>query len=254
MKEKLKAMRLWEIDLSRGFLVILMVVFHFAFDFVNFQIIKIDLYSGFWWLFPRFIAASFIFVSGLSLTLSYNRVKKNLSYKQMVKKYIIRGASILGLGLIITFVTYIIYLKTPERAVIFGILHLIGFSVIAGFFLVKFRMINLFLGFLVLCLGIYLNPLRFNFYWLAWLGFWPESFYPVDYEPVLPWFSFFLFGLFTGNLIYKDGKRIFNLPDLSRFKPVRLITFLGRNSLIFYLAHRPIVMGSVYLLALALNK
>jgi len=68
--------RFYEIDLLRGAAIVMMIAFHFFYDLKFFGIHNLGENSAFWWLFPRTIASTFIFLVGISLTLSYSRVKK----------------------------------------------------------------------------------------------------------------------------------------------------------------------------------
>jgi uncharacterized membrane protein len=150
-----------------------------------------------------------------------------------------------GYGMMITIVTFVLF---PEAFVVFGILHFIGMSIILGQFFLKFNKVNLLLGLLIIFLGFYLQNFRFDFPWLVWLGFIPQSFYTFDYFPVLPWFGVTLLGIYFGNLLYKNGKRGFKIKDLSDSLITKFLTFLGRNSLAIYLIHQPILILSLLIL------
>ena len=187
---------------------------------------------------PGAAAAVFIFLVGLSLTISYSRVKK-WEKKKIYKKYFSRGLKIFGYGILITVITLLTF---PEAVIIFGILHLIGVSIILGQFFLNFKNLNLFLGILIIVLGVYLQNFSFDFPWFLWLGFTLKNFYTFDYFPVLPWFGITLLGIFFGNLLYENGKRRFKIKDISNLSVVRFLTFLGRKSLIIYLVHQPLLI------------
>jgi len=65
--------RFWEVDLLRGIAVLLMVLYHFAFDLNYFGLVGIDVNSGHISLLAHLIVALFLLLVGLSLTLSYSR-------------------------------------------------------------------------------------------------------------------------------------------------------------------------------------
>ena len=240
-----------EVDAARGVAIIAMIVFHTFYTLEFLQLLGVEIHGGFWWYFARFIAASFLGLVGISLTLSYNKVKDRLDFSGLLVKFGLRSLLILGMGFIITAVTWI---GLPHnRMVLFGILHLIGVSVFMGFFLVRFTWANLAVFAVVLSGGIVLGEYRFDFPWLLWLGFRPMNYYPVDYLPLLPWFSFVALGIFTGNILYRDGKRRFPLPDLSKALPVRILEFIGRHSLVIYLFHIPVIYGILFLIKTLLN-
>jgi uncharacterized membrane protein len=229
--------RLWEIDSLRGIAILLMVVSNFVTDAAYFGVFEVNAYSGFWLYFARVVVSMFILLAGVSLTLSYSRVKgRKLS--EIHKKYFLRGAKIFGLGMLITLVTWI-FLR--QDFVLFGVLHLIGLSIILGHFLLRKRYLNLILGISFILAGILLQAFAFGFPWLVWLGFRPENYHSVDYVPVLPWFGLFLIGMFLGSSLYPEGKRSFGLPDLSKNRLLAPLHFLGRNSLLIYFIHQPIL-------------
>ena len=238
-----KPVRLWEIDSLRGIAIILMVISNLATDIAFFGIFQLDAYGGFWLYFARLVVSMFILLAGISLTLSYSRVKRRKP-GEIHKKYLLRGGKIFSLGLLITLVTWI-FLR--QDFILFGILHLIGFSIIFGQFLVKRSRLSLFLGASFILAGLLLQSFAFSFPWLVWLGFRPENYYTVDYVPVLPWFGLFLVGMFLGNTFYPKGKRRFHLRN-SESGLLSPLQFLGRNSLKIYLIHQPILIAALWLL------
>jgi uncharacterized membrane protein len=84
--------------------------------------------------------------------------------------------------------------------------------------------------------------------WLLWLGIRQMGRYMVDYYPLLPWFGVALLGVFFGLTLYPGGRPRFELADLSPKFPLPALTFLGRNSLVIYLVHQPIILGALILL------
>jgi uncharacterized membrane protein len=236
----MKKQRFWEIDTLRGFAIINMIIFNYSFALSYLGILNLNLGLS----YAMAIASTFIFISGISMTLSYNRNSKNFH-----KRFILRGLKIFGWGLIITIITFLAF---PEAFVVFGILHFIGVSIILGQFFLKFKKLNLLLGLLILILGFYLQTFRFDFPWLLWLGFFPTNFYTFDYFPILPWFGVTLLGIFFGNRLYKKGRRCFKIKDLSNFSVVKLLTFLGRKSLLIYLLHQPVLILILLLLGFRL--
>ncbi|MDD5416937.1 MAG: heparan-alpha-glucosaminide N-acetyltransferase [Candidatus Aenigmarchaeota archaeon] len=235
-------MRFWEVDFARGTAVILMVLFNWSFALKYLNILSITDSWIFWEIFPRFIASMFIFIVGVSLVLSYNYTANfHLSYKKNIK----RGLKIFGLGLLITLVTW---LFIPQDFIFFGILHLIGFSVIFATPFLKFKKINLYLSLITIIAGVLLSRFSFNFSWLSWLGFIPKVFSTLDYFPVLPWFGFVLLGIYFGNTLYKHNKRKFKIQDYSNARFVKFVNFLGKNSLTIYLLHQPLLILILFIL------
>lgn len=232
-----KTARLWEVDALRGYAIVEMVFFHFMWDLNFFGIFQGQMLVGPWQWFARSIATLFIFTMGLSLTLSYNRARQKPGFP----KYLVRGAKIFGWGLVITVVTYFFI---GRGFVIFGILHLIGLSIIVAYpFLKLNRWMSLGAGLLVILAGIYVDGLRSESPWLIWLGVKQVGRYMVDYYPMLPWFGVSLLGLFVGHTLYPDGQRHFAVPHWGGHSLAQGLQFLGRHSLLIYLVHQPILVG-----------
>ena len=240
--------RFWEVDSLRGLAIVMMVVFHFIFDLNYFGIYSFDIHSGFLWWFARITASMFIFLVGVSLSLSYARttiLNRNINEKKLFLKYLKRGLKIFSYGLLITAATYIFI---GDGFIVFGILHFIGMAIILEYVFIKRKYTNLFLGLAFIAAGIFLMNFRFNFYGLLWLGFTPNNFYTVDYFPLLPWLGIVSFGIFVGNTLYEKYVRQFKLPDLSSNLIVKISSFLGKHSLLIYLIHQPIIILLLFLL------
>jgi uncharacterized membrane protein len=241
--------RFWEIDSLRGTAILMMVIFHLIFDLYYFGIYNFNIHSGFLWWFARITAFIFIFLVGVSLSLSYSRtilLNNYGSQKNLFFKYLKRGLKILGYGLIITAMTWIFI---GEGFIIFGILHLIGIAIILEYPFLKCKYVNLFLGIIFIVAGIYLMSFRFDFYGLLWLGFTPYNFYTIDYFPLLPWLGVVSLGIFLGNTLYEDYTRHFKMPDFSKYSLVKVSGFLGRHSLLIYIIHQPILIILLLILA-----
>lgn len=236
--------RFWEIDFLRGIAIFMMIIFHFLYDLNYFNILNLSLYSGYFLIYVYLVGIMFFLLVGISLSLSYSKVKETLTKNKLIFKYLIRGFKIFILGLIITIITF---LFLEKGFVVFGVLHCIGISIILSYPFLKFRNLNLVFGLILIFIGIILKFFTFDYYWLVWLGFRPEMFYTIDYYPFLPWFGVILIGIFLGNTIYYKHNRRFNLLDLSRNKFVEIFTFLGKNSLIIYFIHQPIILSILYL-------
>lgn len=228
--------RFWEIDALRGFAIINMIIFNYSFALSYLGIISLDLGIE----YAVAIASTFIFLSGISMTLMKNRT---------FKRFLARGLSIFSWGLLITLVTFFAF---PEAFIVFGILHFIGISIILGYFFLKFENLNLVLGGLLFIFGLYIQNFRLSFPWLLWLGLTPQGFYTFDYFPLLPWFGVTLVGIYFGNVYYRNRKRSFDIKDRSNNPIVRLLSFLGRNSLKIYLLHQPLLIIILLLLGFKL--
>jgi len=152
--------RFWEIDTLRGVAIITMILFHLMWDLWFFRILpNVVLHTGFWKYVQRFTAISFLFLVGVSLTISYNQAVRQKGDAQ---------------GL---------FTKFAKR----GVLHLIGVAIIITYPLITYRWVNFALWLLLYTLGGFIQSIRVDWIWLVWLGFRPEVYTPVDYFPLIPW-------------------------------------------------------------------
>lgn len=227
-----------EIDFTRGTALVMMLASNFVTDIQYFA--NYTQFSTFWWWFARITAFMFIFLVGISLNISYNRARKE--GKAKFSKYLKRGLFIFGLGLLITAVTYF---TIPEAYVRFGVLHLIGLSIILAYPFLRWKKeISLWLGLSLIVMGLLLSSMAVNTSAFLLIGLTPAGFASVDYFPLLPWFGVVLCGLYFSKLWYAKGERKFKLPhEISKSNPV---CFLGRNTLWIYLIHQPIFIAILH--------
>jgi len=229
--------RFWEIDLLRTIAITMMVTFHVLYLLNYFDIIRIDVHYGLWWWFARLAAGTFIFLAGISLTISHSRGKR-------ISSFMLRGLKIFAWGMAITLTTWLVARTAYVR---FGILHFFGIAFMLGPFFLGFRFINLIAGIALLAIGVYLRGMSFNFSWLLWLGFMPYGFRTIDYFPLLPWFGLFLMGMFCSEMLYPQGNRRFNIPEFNN--PVlSVLTLPGRHPFVIYIAQWPILIGAIFAL------
>ncbi len=236
-------MRFWEIDLLRGIAIVSMISFHVFFDLKYLGLLVWGSQLS-WWLAPRLIAGTFIFLVGVSLSLSYSRVRKRPG-KEVAKKYVLRGLKIFSCGLAITAVTWFL---VPRGFIFFGILHFIGLAVILAYPFLRWPRYNFILGLAAIFTGWFVSLQLFPFPYLIWLGFVYPGAYSLDYFPVFPWLGLALLGIYYGNLLYPGGKRSFFLKDLKN-PATDFLGILGRNSLLIYLVHQPIILGIILALS-----
>ncbi|HSL00311.1 MAG TPA: heparan-alpha-glucosaminide N-acetyltransferase [Rubrobacteraceae bacterium] len=234
----MKSGRFWEVDAARGIAILMMVVYHLAYDLDTFGGYPIESTSGLWAWFADATASAFLFLVGVSLAISYGRATSSGERRNLFGKYLLRGLRILGYALVLTGVSLILGMGV----IAFGILHVIAISIILAYPLLGFRWLNLALGLAVVAAGALMMAAdaSSDVPWLLPLGVVPENLAMPDYRPLLPWFGVVLFGLFAGNLVYGAGKRP-PVPQ-SAPSPARPLVPMGENSLLIYLIHQPILI------------
>ena len=232
---------LW-IDVIRGISILAMVTFHFAFDLMYFGFAKPDLiYQPDWRLFERMIAFSFLFIAGLSLSITHTAW---INWKSFFRRYGVTAIC----AVLISIVTYILFNNDMIR---FGILHAISVSGLVGLLLLKLNSRSLFLlAVSMFILNLFLpQPLEGGYFW-QWLIYTTETPNSLDYRPIIPWITPFILGMASYQLFKKWG--LLETNDIITYKELSILSWLGRNSLIIYLIHQPILFVG-FLLFLQLN-
>ena len=247
------AKRILILDEIRGFAILCMIVHHMFYD-VGF-VLGLDWgYRVFDFLchFQPLFWAAFIITSGICSHLSRNPIK--------------RGFIVLGAGIIVSFVTAIIMpaIGITGAEIYFGILSCLGCSmIIAGGLMPLLNKGNDKIGLLVvaflffatykisdksLLFGLVRIPdalYQSNIF--SPFGFYNSSFQSADYFPLIPWLFMFLFGAIFGKYAKEEKFSAFAYNSHSK-----VLQFVGKNSLWFYLAHQPALYGIMYLIKLFL--
>ncbi len=236
--------RYWLVDVLRGIAIVTMVFYHFTWDLNYFGKVHLNMLSGFWHYFAYSIATTFIFVMGVSLTLSYHRTLSKTGETRQFKKFALRGLRIYGWGMLITLVTLI---AIGDGFVIFGILHVIGASIIIAYPFLRHKWLSLAGGIIFILIGAIVKGIVIHSPWLLWAGVGEYGRYMVDYYPVFPWTGIALIGIFAGHVFYPNGEANFKLPDFSRVPPFSWLIYLGKHSLTIYLLHQPLLFGGLVL-------
>ena len=235
------------LDAYRGLTILSMIGYHLSYDvFVLYGRYPEWLSNPFGYLWQQSICISFILICGLCASFSRNLLK--------------RGIMLNLFGLIITAVTVIV---SPSAAIYFGVLNLLGCSLLL---LIPMRKIVnernwLFMGFISITLFILFRHVTKGYLgfgehivclipsslyqtkWLVPFGFPYAGFYSSDYFPILPWFFLFL----TGYCLSFYLKKAEWLQKILEPK-VPILSWLGRQSLLVYMLHQPVLMGICILL------
>lgn len=231
------------LDAIKGFLVLAMVTYHAFYIAVMFSFSNIELYTGFWWIFPRVIAAGFVLVSGWNLAAKRARgATLNVFAKRAGMLALIALGISAATGPVL-----------DKGFVFFGVIHLLALSSLVAYPLLGRPILALLTGVAFLALGIALGRLRFDFVWLAWLGLRPANLHPADYLPLAPWLAFIAFGAAFRDLVFRyflqettrkkaklvrKKKLLLDIPPPLIF---RILAAGGRHSLKIYLAHLPLL-------------
>ncbi len=236
-----------ELDLLRTLAVLMMIVFHGAYDLHAFYGWNIDPFSGGWLVLQKSTASLFLLLVGAGFAISWDRARSQSQgdlriapgISNRYHKYMKRGLGLIAIGMAISLVTYVI---DPETYIRFGVLHLIGTGILLLPLFSRLREWNIAAGVLMLMIP---TARVFGISILIPFGFPPVGFSSVDYFPLLPWFGAMLIGYGIGYSLYVRHKRPFSFTLPSS---LRWMTWPGRKALWIYLVHQPILMAILWLI------
>lgn len=229
------------LDALRGITLLSMIIYHGMFDLVELYGVRV---SWFWktpgYVWQQSICWTFILLSGFCWRLGRQPIK--------------RGLIISVAGIVITTVTC---LFMPSERILFGILTFTGAAMLAVAPLTRgLDRLPAWAGFAGSGLLFFLTRNINEGYWgfesvimgkvperlyrgllMTFLGFPKTGFFSGDYFSFFPWFFLYLSGYFLyGLLMHRESvKRILRVRC-----PV--LEWLGRNSLILYMLHQPVLM------------
>lgn len=214
--------RIHRLDELRGFCVLMMILYHFAFNLVTMGILPSSLIGTQWVQLLRVIFAGiFVLIAGICCLFSRHNLK--------------RGVCCYLAGILVEWVTSFL----PGMQIRFGILHMLGSAMVL--FALGEPLLSKIPPKVGLGVSILLAALSWQFSaemlpdifytgGLYALGLPGPDFFSADYYPLLPWGMVFLGGYFLGRIC--------------RFRPDRpifpLFGWIGKHSLIIYLLHQPL--------------
>ncbi len=241
-----KIKRLHTLDEIRGFAVFCMVFYHAFYSLAMFFNLSWgrDLLNFFSPAEPYF-AGLFILISGISSCLSHSNLE--------------RGGKLLLVALAVTIVTFFF---DPNSIIVFGILHFLAISMIffgafkniiekvplivililsVVLFVLCYRIPNGYFGIGGLFEIIVPSQYYTSNYMFAF-GLPSLSFASADYFPLIPWLFLFLAGTAIGRLAVR-GKFPVGMYKLR----IPFFAIMGRNALLLYIIHQPVIIGFCYL-------
>lgn len=224
--------RIQLLDAIRGFCIILMVAYHCGYDLVLFGLIPHwVLYNALLNFLQPFFAGVFIVIAGISSKFSRGNIK--------------RGLLVLAAACLVTAVTWLM-----GSTVLFGILHFLGSAMVLYGLIGRWtdKLPDTAAPFLFAALFILTKLLlgrTYDIEHLWWLGIIPPGgVSSSDFFPIFPWLFAFLFGTWTGRMVFER-----RLPDWFYTARVPVLPWIGRHSLIIYLLHQPVLYSVVWLIA-----
>jgi uncharacterized membrane protein len=242
-----RAPRILLIDTLRGIALIAMASYHFTWDLEYFGYVDPGTATqGFFRLYARAIASSFLFLVGVSLILAHRR---GIRWQPFGK----RLAMVAAAAILISVATWFIF---ADEWIYFGILHNIVVTSVIGLLFVRLPWsVPAFVAILIVAAMLVdytmmpglMDSAVFDTRWLAWLGFAEMPPRSNDYVPLFPWVAAMLAGMAIAGLVIGRGWQ----HRLARVQTRQnILTIAGRHSLAFYLIHQPVLLGLLYLFSL----
>lgn len=228
------------IDVSRGFAILLMFIYHFSFDLNYYGFIQQHFYlDAFWLNFRLAIVTLFLTIVGISLYLaSYRGLRK--------KRFLQRLLLLIFYATLVSISSWIMY---PKAMVFFGILHFITVASVLGLLFVRLGIINLFLGITLIVVAQLVQHPFFDQAFLQWFGLMTKLPITVDYVPLLPWFGVVLIGIYLGQLLTQSRPESFILRWQGNHPISKLLILGSRYSLHIYILHQPLFLGILYIIS-----
>jgi uncharacterized membrane protein len=223
------------VDRLRGIAILLMVVYHAAWDAGFLGLADIDIGAAPWRGLRVVTLVLFLGLVGVSLDLADAR---GLTRRAVVRRF----ALLAGAALLVSAASAVFF---PGGLITFGVLHCIAVaSLLALPFLRLPAWVAAAAGAIVLALGTLQDP-AFDTPWLSWIGFATRPAPARDHVPLVPWLGVVLLGLALGRLMHVARQPMPAPAGGAR----RALAAAGRNSLALYLVHQPALY--VVLLGLA---
>lgn len=240
----MKNNRIDTIDIFRGWAIVLMMGYHFGYDLNLFGYIHVQPNSDIKWIVARYtIITIFLLSMGMSLKLVHF---DSIRWQKVAKRSVILG----GASILVTISTYISF---PSSWVYFGILHFIFVSSLVGLLFLSYPRFSILVAISIFVASA-LGWLRFHNLYILLKEPLHLPRYTQDFVPFFPWFGVVLIGIVlvsygVHHRLPKDGFWSLN----SSFN--RVLSFMGRHSLIIYLIHLPAIFGIFMLIrSVAFNR
>ncbi len=217
-------------DALRAAAVLLMVSYHLLFDLSYFWGFGFDVTDALLWrIFIPAVASTFLLVSGMSAWIAGTR---NPSWKRAGR----RAGIVLVSALLVSLVTRIL---VPDAWIRFGILHLIGVTMLCTpFFVRRSSILTGVTGTIMIVIGIFFAHLSVTHEFLLPFGLKAPSFSSLDYYPLLPWSGVMLLGIALAPFVLARFPATYDPHGARAF-----LLLPGRHALAIYLLHQPLLFA-----------
>lgn len=249
------------LDVLRGVAMVWMTVYHFCYDLRVVGLTDWDFWSDPFWTWQRTgILSLFLFCAGVGQSVA-------VQAGQSWQRFFSRWWEVVFCALLISVVTLLLY--GEKRFIYFGVLHGMAVMLLLARVLLISRWLCV--AALLLCavlawavpvlheagvLGDVLNQRGLNV-----LGLNTRKPVTLDFVPLLPWFAMMLLGVLLQPVLTVVMRPSVGAARRRKAKQpgagspekqgvvARVLAWLGRNSLWYYMLHQPIMLGGIYAVA-----
>ncbi len=225
------------LDALRGLALLWMTAFHFCFDLAWFRLANWNFYTDPRWTVQRTLIVSlFLLVAGLA---------QGLAGPRSAAAFWRRWGQIAGCAALVTIASWFAF---PQSFIHFGVLHGIALMTLLLRPLLPLKIADrwwLLAGAAALALPWLIAHPLFDSRWLNWVGLVTAKPITEDYLPLFPWLGVMLWGVALARWSARQSPALLTGPLPATLRPLAAI---GRWSLIWYMLHQPLLLGSLLLL------
>ncbi len=216
----------------------MMVAFHGCYDltyfgYANFHMLE----SPLWMAWRNLIVGSFVFLAGMSLSLS-----RAGSQRSELTRLLQLG----GCALLVSGATAFLF---GPRWIYFGVLHFFVAATLLTRPLLRHATFLGSAGLVIFVLGWSVGFDAMNPRWLNWVGLAAQKPQTEDYAPLIPWLGLLWLGVWARQRFPGLAGPATSRTSPAAYTPVlhRATQFLGRHSLAVYMVHQPVLVGLLFL-------
>ena len=219
------------LDALRGFAVVWMALFHFAFDLAHFGFTRQNFYADPFWTVQRSVIVTlFLLCAGVGQAIAH---EQRLTWPRFWRRW----GQVAACALLVTLATRVMF---PQSYISFGVLHGLAAMLLVARLSAGWGAWLWPLGLVALAVPQFVADPFFDSRLTNWIGLVTRKPVTEDFVPMLPWLGVLWWGMAIGGWLLAHRR-----PWLAGALPRGLapLALLGRWSLSFYMLHQPVLIG-----------
>jgi len=223
------------LDALRGFAIVWMAAFHFAFDLNYFGLLspRQNFYADPLWTTQRTLIVSlFLLAAGAGQAVA---VARGQSWPRFWKRW----AQVAACAVLVSLGSWFMF---PRSWISFGVLHGIALMLLVLRATAPLGRAWFVLGLVAIALPHLVQHPFFDTRLTNWVGLVTRKPVTEDYVPLLPWIGVMGLGYAATREVLRARPRLLGGALPGAFQPLAL---LGRWPLTFYMVHQPVLIGLV---------